>query len=238
MVESVFRLGDRTVNSLMTRRPDIVWVDLEQPLEENQRILTRSAYSRLPVCRGGLDRIVGVARAKDLLAQCLEQGKIDFEISLRDPVFVPTTQSAFKLMETLRSARTHIAFVVDEHGSTQGLVTLYDVLEAIVGALPAVDESDESYAARRDDGSWLMDGMLSTEEFRHLLDLDTLPGEDDGDFQTLAGFVMAQLGRIPVVADQFEAVNWRFEIMDMDGHRIDKVLVSPAPKAEDASAAE
>lgn len=225
MVERVFRLGDRNVNSLMTYRPDIVWLDLERPLDENRRLLASSAYSRLPVCRGDLNHIVGVARAKDLLAQYLDNGNIDLQSALQPPVFVPHTQSAFKLMETLRSHRTHIVFAVDEHGNLEGLVTLNDILEALVGDLPAVDESDESYAVQREDGSWLVDGLLAITEFKHLMKLDELPGEDSNDFHTLSGFVMTQLGRIPIVTDHFESAGLRFEVMDMDNHRVDKLLV-------------
>ncbi len=234
IIESVFRLGDRDVRSLMTHRQDITWLDLRRPLEDNQRILASSAYSRLPVCQGDLEHIVGFVRAKDLLKQCLEEGSIDLSASLLPPVFVPLTQSAFKLMETLKTTRTHITLVVDEHGITQGLVTLNDLLEAIVGALPAVDESDESDAVQREDGSWLMDGMLSLGEFKHLLGINELPGESTGNFHTLSGFIMAYLGRVPLTSDHFEAANLRFEVVDMDNHRVDKVLVTKMSDTENS----
>jgi putative hemolysin len=226
MVGRIFHLGDRDVRSLMTHRSDIAWLDLQQPLEENQHLLIKSAYSRLPVCRGDLEHIVGVARAKDLLAQCLETGTIDLSTTLAPPVFVPLTQSAFKLMETLKASRTHIAFVVDEHGMTQGIVTLNDLLEAIVGDLPAVDESDEPDAAQREDGSWLIDGLMPISELKRLLNIAELPGESADNFHSLNGFIMAHLERIPVVADYFEITGLRFEVVDMDGHRVDKVLVT------------
>lgn len=226
MVERIFRFGDRTVGSLMTRRPDIVWLDLEDPLEKNLAILASRVYSRLPVCQGSLDEVVGVLRAKELLNQSIEGKLLDLMGALQPPVFVPETLPAIKLLERLRQARTHIVLVIDEHGSIEGLVTLNDILGALVGDLPAVDESDEPYAVQRDDGSWFLDGMLPVDDFKALLDLDKLPDEETGNFQTLSGFVMMQMGRVPTVGDYFDAVNLRFEVADMDGYRIDKVLVA------------
>jgi putative hemolysin len=231
IIESVFRLGDCDVRSLMTHRHDIIWLDLTQPLEENQRILATSVYSRLPVCQGGLEHVVGVVRAKDLLAQCLNSGSLDLSANLVPPVFVPITQSAFKLMETLKAKRSHMALVVDEQGTTRGIVTLNDLLEAIVGDLPAVDESDEQEAVQREDGSWLMDGTLSLREFKHLLNISELPGEDNDNFHTLSGFIMAQLGHVPTTSDHFETAGLRFEVIDMDGHRVDKILVTLVTQA-------
>ncbi|MEZ4736940.1 MAG: hemolysin family protein [Caldilineaceae bacterium] len=225
MVERIFRFGDRAVSSLMTRRPDIVWLDLEDPLEKNLEILASRVYSRLPVCRGTLDEVVGVLRAKDLLNQSVEGKPFDLMSVLQPPVFVPETLPAIKLLERLRQARTHIVLVIDEHGSLEGLVTLNDILGALIGDLPAVDESDEPYAVQRDDGSWFLDGMLPVDDFKALLDIGKLPDEETGNFQTLSGFVMMQMGRVPTVGEHFDAVNLRFEVADMDGYRIDKVLV-------------
>lgn len=225
MVERIFRFGDRTVGSLMTRRPDIVWLDLEDPLEKNLELLASRVYSRLPVCRGALDEVVGVVRAKDLLNQSVEGKPLDLLSALQPPVFVPETLPAIKLLERLRQARTHIVLVIDEHGSIEGLVTLNDILGALVGDLPAVDESDEPYAVQREDGSWFLDGMLPVDDIKALLEIDKLPDEETGNFQTLSGFVMMQMGRVPAVGDYFDAVNLRFEVADMDGYRIDKVLV-------------
>ena len=226
MVERIFRFGDRMVSSLMTRRHDIVWLDLEDPLEKNLSIIGSRVYSRLPVCRGNLDEVVGVVRAKDLLNQHIQGNPIDLAGALQPPVFVPATLPAIKLLERLRQERTHIVLVIDEHGGIEGLVTLNDILGAIVGDLPAVDESDEPYAVQRDDGSWFLDGMLPIDDFKVLLDLDKLPDEESGNFETLSGFVMMQMGRLPTVGEYFDAINLRFEVADMDGYRIDKVLVS------------
>jgi putative hemolysin len=233
IVGRVFKLGDRQVRSLMTRRPDIVWLDLNGSWEENRRKMTESAYSRFPVCRGGLDNVVGVVRAKDLLDECLTGQPVDIEASLRLPVFVPEVQSSFRLLETLKQQRTHIALAIDEHGSVEGLITLHDVLEALIGEMPLVDESDEPDAMQRADGSWLLDGLLSFDEFEDLLGLEKRWRANGDDYDTLAGFIMAQLGRIPTAGDAFEAAGLRFEVVDMDGQRVDKVLVQS--RGDDAS---
>lgn len=225
MVERIFRFGDRMVSSLMTRRPDIVWLDLDDPLEKNLSIIGDRVYSRLPVCRGSLDEVVGVVRAKELLNQHIQGKPFDLAGALQPPVFVPATLPAIKLLERLRQERTHIVLVIDEHGGIEGLVTLNDILGAIVGDLPAVDESDEPYAVQREDGSWFLDGMLPIDDFKALFDIDKLPEEESGNFETLSGFVMMQMGRVPAVGEYFDAVNLRFEVADMDGYRIDKVLV-------------
>lgn len=229
MVSRVFRLGDRRVESLMTRRHDIVWLDLEDTAEESKSRLAASVYSRLPVCRGGLDNMLGVVRAKDILSRYLEGGEVDLEASLQPAVFIPETLPALKLLASLKTARTHIALVIDEHGATQGLVTLHDILGGIVGDLPNVDESDEPDAVQREDGSWLLDGMMPISDFKHIFGLADLPGDDSNNYSTLSGFVMFEMGRIPKSSEHFIAVGLRFEILDMDGHRIDKVLVAPAP---------
>ncbi len=226
MVQRIFRLGDRTVSSLMTRRHDIVWLDINDGWETNRQQLAESVYSRMPVCDEELDKVLGILRAKDLLDLCMEGQQPELTPLLQKPVFVPETLPAFKLMETFKTHRTHFIFVVDEHGTIEGLVTLHDILGAIVGDLPNIDESDESYALQREDGSWLLDGMMPIEEFKDLLDINQLPHDDTGNYQTLGGFVMMQLGRIPTAAEFFEQDGWRYEIMDMDGHRIDKVLVT------------
>lgn len=227
IVERVFRLGDRRVASLMTRRSEIAWLDIEDSFEENKKKMAASSFSRIPLCRGGLDNVMGIVRAKDLLTQCMEGHAVDLTTGLQPPVFVPESLPALKLLESLKKARTHTALIIDEHGTTQGLVTLHDILSAIVGELPAVDDTDEPYAVQREDGSWLLDGMMPIDELKELLDIDELSGDETGNYSTLSGFVMAELGRIPTASDHFEAAGLRFEILDMDGHRIDKVLVAP-----------
>lgn len=229
MVQRVFRMGDRSVSALMTRRPDIVWLDVEDSPEDNRQKLISIPYSRLPVCRKDLDDVLGVMRAKDLLNQFLQGQQPDLSIPSQTPIFVPETLPAFKLLETFKTYRAHFIFVIDEHGTVQGLVTLHDVLEAIVGELPSVDQAEESYAIQREDGSWILDGMLPIEEFKEIFLLDTLPDEDTRIYQALSGFIMMQLGRIPATTDTFDFNGLRFEIIDMDGNRIDKILVQQLP---------
>lgn len=233
MVKRVFRLGDRTVGSLMTLRQDIMWLDLSDPLANNLKKLSVSVYSRVPVCRGELDNVVGILRVKDLLRQHLACAEPDIEGLMLEPVFVPESLPALKLLEKLKEERTHIVIVVDEYGSVKGLVTLNDILEAIVGELPSLDESDEPYAVRREDGSWLLDGMLPMDEFKELLGVGRLAEEETVRYRTLSGYVLTQMGRIPSAGDWFDSDGLRFEIMDMDGNRIDKILVSPLKARSD-----
>ncbi len=232
MVERVLRLDRRRVSAVMTPRPDIVWLDAEDPPEEIRRQIVASAYSRFPVSRGSLDAVLGILQAKDFLAQCGEDPATELEGLLRPAVFVPETMPVLQVMETFRQEGTHLALVVDEYGSIQGLVTINDVLEAIVGEVASAGEAEEPEAVQRPDGSWLLDGMLSVDELKDLLDLPTLPGEERGHYQTLGGFVMTQMGRIPQAADAFDWAGWRFEVVDMDGHRVDKVLVSRQPEGD------
>ncbi len=225
MVQRIFRLGDRTVRSLMTHRLDIVWFDINDDWATNQKKLAGSVYSRIPVCDAELDKVLGILSAKNLLDICIAGQQPELLPLLQKPVFVPETLPAFKLMKTFKATRTHFIFVVDEHGTIEGLVTLHDILSAIVGDMPAVDESDEPYAQQREDGSWLLDGMLPIDELKTVLGINQLPQEHTGSYQTLGGFVMMHLGRIPATTDSFELDGWLYEIVDMDGHRIDKVLV-------------
>lgn len=232
MVERVLRLDRRRVSAVMTPRPDIVWLDAEDPPEEIRRQILASAYSRFPVSRGSLDAVLGILQAKDFLAWCGDDQGGDLQSLLRRAVFVPETMPVLQVMETFRQEGTHLALVVDEYGSTQGLVTINDVLEAIVGEVASAEEAEEPEAVQRPDGSWLLDGMLSVDELKDLFDLPTLPGEERGHYQTLGGFVMTQMGRIPRASDAFEWGGLRFEVVDMDGHRVDKVLVSRQPEGE------
>ncbi|MFM5979734.1 MAG: hemolysin family protein [Sphaerospermopsis kisseleviana] len=230
MVERVFRLGDRPVSSLMTPRPDIVWLDLEDSPEENRHKMSESAYSRYPVCQEGLDHVLGVIPVTDLLARSLRHEPFDLTIGLRQPIFVPESTKGLKVLELFKQTATHIALVVDEYGVIQGLVTLNDIMSEIVGDVPAQPGQEEPQAVQREDGSWLVDGMLPVEEFFELFDIEELAIEERGNFQTLGGLVITHLGRIPAAADYFEWENMRIEVMDMDGNRVDKVLVIPKEK--------
>lgn len=226
IVERVFRLSDRTVNSLMTHRSEIVWLDVEDPLEENIQKILASGHSNFLVCRGNFDEVIGVVRARDLLREYADGGSVALPASLPKPPFVPEGMDALKVVARLRHDKSPVALIVDEYGTIDGMVTLTDVLEAIIGDIPALDDAGEPAATRRDDGSWLLDGMMSLDELQMLLDLDDLP-ENAADYDTLGGVFMGQFGRMPVVGDKFEWNDLRFEVVDMDGHRVDKVLVMP-----------
>lgn len=227
MVERVFRLGDRRVSAVMTPRTEIVWLDREASALEIRRTITESAHSRFLVADGSLDNVLGVVHAKDLLAHILGEQVVNLEATLQQPLYVPESMRALKVLELFKQSGTHIALVIDEYGGIQGLVTPNDILEAIVGDLPEAGEQVEPLAVQREDGSWLLDGMLPVDEFKDLFDLGELPGEDQGIYQTLAGFVVMQLGRIPAATDYFVWEGLKIEVVDMDGNRVDKVLVTP-----------
>jgi putative hemolysin len=229
MVERVFRLGDRPVSYLMTPRPDIVWLDLDDTAEENRQKMVDSAYSRYPVCQAGLDNVLGVIPVTDLLARSFRGEPLDLTMGLRQPVFVPESTRGLKVLELFKQTITHMALVVDEYGVIQGLVTLNDIMSEIVGDVPSTDGQDQPQALQREDGSWLLDGMLPVEEFLELFGMEEWESEERGSYQTLGGFVITHLGRIPAAADHFEWQSMRIEVMDMDGNRVDKVLVIPKP---------
>ncbi|MEJ5357209.1 MAG: hemolysin family protein [Desulfobacterales bacterium] len=229
MVERVFRLGDRTVSAIMTPRPDVVWLDVNDPPEEIQRKITSSSHTHYPVAEDEIDRVIGMVNTKDLLSQHLGCRPTDLRAVLRPALFIPETMSALAVLERFKKKRTHVAVVIDEHGGFQGLVTTSDVLEAIVGDIPTPEEDDEEEILRREDGSYLMDGKVPADELKEVLDLDELPYEEENLYQTLGGMVMAYLDRIPRAGDSFAWKGFRFEVVDMDGHRVDKVLVRPEP---------
>lgn len=226
VVERVFQLEERRVGSICTPRTDIMWLDLEDPLEETKQRILSSIHSRFPVAEGGLDRVVGIVQAKDLLALCLSGEPLDLQRVLREPKFVPESMKAFELLEAFKEARMHIALVMDEYGGLEGIVTTNDVLEGLVGDIPVAGEESEA-PFRRADGSWLLEGMLSVEEFKDLFDLREVPGEERALFETLGGFIMSKLGRVPRTGDYFTWRDLHIEVVDMDGLRVDKVLVMP-----------
>ncbi|HEX5874588.1 MAG TPA: hemolysin family protein [Pyrinomonadaceae bacterium] len=228
MVERVFKLADRRVSSLMTPRLDIVWLDVNESRNAIRQKVAENHYSRFPVCRDSMDQILGVVKAKDMLAHCLGSEELNLNSVLKVPLFVPESRSALQVLEVFKSSGTHMALIVNEYGSIEGLVTTNDVLEAIVGDILPANPQFESYAIQREDGSWLFDGALPIDEFKEIFKSGKLPGEERADYQTLAGFIFFYLGRIPQTTDHFEWNGLRFEIMDMDGNRIDKVLVTRA----------
>ncbi len=226
LVDNIFRLADQKIPQLMTPRPDVVWLDIESPVEEIRQRIIDSPYSRMPVCQGKLDNILGIVKARDLLARILSGEPLDLRAALRQPLYVPETRTGLQLLELFKGSTTHIAVVIDEHGALEGLVTMNDVLEAIVGGLPAQPGQSENYAVQREDGSWLLDGRLPITDFKVIFSLDKLPREEEGAYHTLAGFIMAYLGRLPTASDYFIWNDLRIEVVDMDRRRVDKVLVN------------
>lgn len=229
MVEGVFSLADQRVYSLMTPRPDIVWMDIADSIEEIRQKLEQSQFSRFPVRQGSLDAIVGIVKARDLLVQSLNNETIILKNLLKPAFFVPETMFASRALEVLKEKGTDMLLVIDEFGALQGLLTITDILEEIVGEM----ESDEPQATQRQDGSWLLDGMLEVDEFKEIFHLPVLPHEDE--YETLSGFVMVSLGRVPQPTDRFEWHGLNFEVMDMDGRRVDKVLVTTLPQRASTS---
>lgn len=231
LVSNILRLDEQRVGAIMTPRVDIFYLDLEEAYDDNREKLLASPYSRMPVCKGGLDNVLGFLESKVLVRQSLRGEAIDFTNLLERPLYVPNSISSMELLETFKKNRVHVALVVDEYGEIQGLVTMNDVLEAIVGDINTDHTETDPDAVRREDGSWLLDGMLSLDKFKEIFELEELEDEDKGNFHTLGGFVMLRLGRVPVVADHFEWQGLRFEVMDMDRHRVDKMLVARLPGA-------
>jgi putative hemolysin len=225
MVGRVFRLGDRSVSTLITPRPQVTWLDVEDSQEQIEQKIMNSPYGHFPVAKGDLDNLLGVVHIKDLLAHVMEGKRIHLRELATDPLFVPEGMRAFDMLERFRETRSQIALVVDEYGSLEGLITLMDILEALVGDIPDPHEPEEADVIERDDGSWLVDGKVPLDELQFLVDIDTWPMEGDQFYQTLGGFVMTQLGRIPTSSDHFEWQRFRFEVVDMDGRRVDKVLI-------------
>ncbi|MCD6681403.1 MAG: hemolysin family protein [Burkholderiaceae bacterium] len=230
MVRNVFRLDDRQISSLMVPRPDIVWLDVADDIDENLRKIAESEHSRFPVCRHGLDEVLGFVHAKQLLGQSLRDGRIDLHANLQEMLYVPETLTGMELLENFRSSNTQIALVIDEYGEVQGLITLHDLLEAITGEF-ATGDIEDSWAYQREDGSWLLDGLIPTPELKDRLGLRTLPEEERERYQALSGMLMLMLGRMPQTGDTVVWENWRFEVVDMDGKRVDKVLASQVPLA-------
>ena len=223
MVAGVFRLNDRRVYSLMTPRTEILWLDVRDEIDEILKKISEGAYSRYPVCQGSLDNVLGVVKARDLLIRSLAGQPIHLKECLSPALFIPETTFASRALEIFKEGNKELVLVIDEFGGVTGLLTINDVLEEIVGDI----ETGEPQVTQRQDGSWLLDGMLDIDEFKEIFKLGTLPNEDD--YETLAGFVLASLGKIPRPSDQFEWEGLRFEVVDMDARRGDKILVTTLP---------
>ena len=223
MVAGVFRLGDRRLTSLMTPRTEIVWLDVKDKIEDIKQKIANCPYSRFPVCQGSLDNVLGIIKARDLLVPSLANEAIKLKENLQPVLYIPETAFASRALEIFKEQGRELVLVIDEFGGVQGLLTINDILEEIVGEI----EIDEPQAIQRQDGTWLLDGMLSIEEFKEIYKITSLPHEEE--YETLAGFVMMSLGKIPQASEQFEWNSLRFEVVDMDGRRVDKILVSTLP---------
>ena len=236
MVAGVFALNDRRVNSMMTPRSEIIWLDINDSVEQIKRKIAESTFSRFPVVEDSMDKVLGVVRAKGVLLADIKTGR-DLKEIANPAMYIPETAFGSRALEMFKESKTDLILIIDEFGVVQGLLTLADVVEEIVGELT----TDEPQATQRKDGSWLLDGFLSIEDFKEIFNVRHLPSEEE--YETLGGFMMMQLGRIPQVADQLDWSGLRFEVMDMDDMRVDKVLVTtktsikPAPdSSEDAVA--
>jgi putative hemolysin len=218
-VEGVLRLSERSAQLLMTPRPEIVYLDLANSDEANRATMREHRFSRYPVVEGGIDHVLGIVHAKDLLARMLESGRLELREAVEPAMFLPETTTAGRMSELFREKNAHIAFVIDEYGGVEGLITIHDLLLQIVG------ESEADEPVQRADGSWLLDGSLPIDEFKDLLDIHALPGQHER-YNTLAGFFMQQFDAVPRVGDRTTWEDYTFEVVDMDGLRIDKLMVS------------
>jgi putative hemolysin len=230
MVRNVFRLDDRQIASLMVPRGDVVYFDVNDPLEENLKRFESTDHSRFPVVRGGWDEVLGVANARQLLAQTLRGEKLSLTDNLQPAVFVPESLTGMELLENFKNSGVQLAFIIDEYGEVQGIVTLQDVMEAITGEFKT-HRAEDAWAVQREDGSWLLDGLIPVPELKDRLGLKGVPEEERGRYNTLSGMLMLLLGRLPQTTDRCEWEGWTFEIVDLDGKRIDKVLATPKPAA-------
>ena len=224
IVEMALRLGDRRASAVMTPRTRIEWLDLDDPESENRRRIRESPYSRFPVMQGGSQQVVGIVEAKGLLVRCLDGQPLDLRAATRPPLYLPNTVSVLRVLDVFKGSGEPMALIVDEYGDLEGLVTPSDILEALVGDIPGSADADQR-VVQREDGTWLIDGMVGLDELKQVLGITHLTGED-ADFHTLGGYMMARLNRVPMIADRVTADGFQFEVVDMDGRRVDRVLIS------------
>jgi putative hemolysin len=224
IMHSVFKFGDRRADNVMTQRRDITWLNINQSKEEILANIFQSTYTKFPVCDESLDKIIGVVSIRDILMYA-NNNSFNLKEHLIDPIFFPQGTPALKILDTFRKKKVHIGFVVNEYGGIEGMITLHDLVENLIGDFPEIGDNDEVQIIKRDDGSFLIDGELKLEELKKELKIEKLPNENS--YATLAGFIIYQIHVIPKVGDSFVFKNYKFEVMDMDGNRIDKVLISP-----------
>ena len=233
MLRNVFRLDDRQIASLMVPRNDIVYFDVDKSVEENLSQVKAHRFSRFPVVQGNWENVLGIINTSQLLDQLLRGEQPDLQASLKPPVFVPESLTGMELLDNFKNSGGQMVFVIDEYGQIQGIVTLYDIMEAITGEFKP-QHLDDAWAVQREDGSWLLDGLIPVPELKDRLGLRTVPEEERGRYHTLSGLMMLLLGRLPQTADYCEWEGWRLEVVDMDGTRLDKVLAMPLPSVDTA----
>lgn len=225
IVERTLKLSDKRVNALMTPRSEIDFIDINASFEEIRSIIAKKVHPHYPVCEENLDKVIGIVRTGDVLSNFLLHKKIDLKQSIHKPIFIPESLPAYKLLEIFKKTGIHMALVIDEFGSTQGIITLTDILEEIVGDIPDIEDLEEKDIMKRTDNSWFVNAMVPVDEFKEFFHIRNLPNEKTGDFFTVGGFLMNRLGKIPVPGDKATWENFTFEILDMDENRIDKILV-------------
>lgn len=230
MVENIFDLDDLRLGSLMIPRPDIIAINIDDSKEEIRKVITENPRSIFPVYRGNLDNLLGIIQVKDLWTHSCDLTLDSISGILKKPIFVPSSLTASELLEEFKRNKGHFALVSDEYGGIAGLVTLHDILEAIVGDIHCDDEPEDVQAVQREDGSWLIDGNMLIGDFKEHFGIDGMPQENQGQYHTIAGFIMMQLQKIPKEGDSFNWNGYRFEVTNMDVHRIDKVLVAVVKK--------
>lgn len=240
MIERVFRLGDRRVDQLMTHRKDVIWLDINEGQQTVWTLLSENTHTYYPLCNGDTDHVVGIVAIKDLCLQLVRSEPFNLTGVMRKPLYVPGTITALRVLDRFRESQSHIALVVNEYGSLEGLVTVTDIVEAVVGQLPAPGEELEPMVVEREDGSLLIDGSLPFDEFEDLLNMQGMDETEDerGEYKTLAGFIINHLGRFPSIGERFEWRNHLLEVVDMDGHRVDRVLVTPIDRKDDLASGE
>lgn len=226
MVSGIFRLGDRRVEALMTPRTEMAWIDINTPIEHIWEQIAQTPHSRLPVADGDLDNVLGYVQVRNLLDAKPEDPDFDLREYINIPIYLPENMAALKALENFQTSGIHLAMVVDEYGGITGMVTDYDILESIVGEIPENKEDTDYLVVQREDGTWLFDGLIVIDQLKEILKISEMPGEERSAYQTLSGFVMSQLGRIPKTGAKFTYGNYEFEVVDMDARRVDRVLVT------------
>ncbi len=225
ILDSVFRFGDKKVESIMTPRTQIIWLDVSSTIDESLKVISDTKYSHYPVCEESIDNMLGIVRIKDLFHLQLTNQPLSIKENLTRPLYIPESSRALKLLEKFKETKNHVAIVIDEYGGIQGMVTVNDIVSQVLGEFPASDRQDEPYAIKREDNSWLIDGMIPVDNFKEIFNLEILEGEEEEGFQTISGFIMMKLEKIPRSGDKFESDGISYEVVDMDGNRIDKILV-------------